>query len=91
SKKEVNIPFKRFEIKPGSEYHLMIKFKLKKATLWAKKDFIVAWEQLKFPYKLTKKKEPLFNLPSVEVKYTNSEIRIEVIISFMMSFLLIHH
>ncbi|MHA1406480.1 MAG: glycoside hydrolase family 2 TIM barrel-domain containing protein, partial [Candidatus Heimdallarchaeaceae archaeon] len=77
SKKEVNIPFKRFEIKPGSEYHLMIKFKLKKATLWAKKDFIVAWEQLKFPYRLTKKKEPLFNLPSVEVKYANSEIRIE--------------
>lgn len=43
---EVTVPAAIAKITPGSEYHLMISFKLKKPELWADATHTVAWEQM---------------------------------------------
>ena len=77
SVKEIKISYKQPEFKPKTEYHLMISFHLKKPTKWAKKDFIIAWEQFQIPYKVPDIKEETFNLPSIEIEYTEKDIRIK--------------
>ncbi|MEN8123180.1 MAG: glycoside hydrolase family 2 TIM barrel-domain containing protein, partial [Bacteroidota bacterium] len=47
--KIVTIPFGKFDISPGAEYHLKINFTEKQNTLWAKKGHKVAWNQIKLP------------------------------------------
>jgi len=44
-----NIPFKIEHPKPGAEYYLRISYQQKDKTLWADKDFEVAWDQFKLP------------------------------------------
>jgi beta-galactosidase len=46
----VAVPFTRPELKPGSEYWLVIRFQLSKATIWAEKGHEVAWAQLEMPF-----------------------------------------
>jgi len=74
----ITIPFKTPKTKANKEYWLNIKFKLKKTTLWAKKGYIVAWEQLKVPFK-TAKKQPLIttNYPKLNIKQTPDTIQIK--------------
>ena len=48
----IQIPFKKPELRPETEYHLMIKSTLAKNTLWAKKGFMIAWDQFKLPYEM---------------------------------------
>jgi beta-galactosidase len=49
-KKLVHIPFKKPDLQPGVEYWLKISVRLRHATPWAKKGYIVAWGQFKMPY-----------------------------------------
>ncbi|MFX1442045.1 MAG: glycoside hydrolase family 2 TIM barrel-domain containing protein [Promethearchaeota archaeon] len=48
----MQIPFEDPELKPETEYHLMIKSNLASNMLWAEKDFIIAWDQFKLPYEM---------------------------------------
>ncbi|MFX1597326.1 MAG: glycoside hydrolase family 2 TIM barrel-domain containing protein, partial [Promethearchaeota archaeon] len=59
--KDVKIPFKRPDLKPNTEYYLLIKFTLSRDTLWAKKGYMVAWDQFKIPYKAPE-------LPMIDIK-----------------------
>ncbi len=45
--KEIIIPFNKPDIKPASEYHLLISFQLKEDALWTAKGFVIAWDQFK--------------------------------------------
>jgi beta-galactosidase len=38
-------------LSPGEEYYLKVAFKLKADTAWAKKGHVVAWQQVKLPFK----------------------------------------
>jgi len=51
SYKTIEIPFTKFEPKPKKEYWLNIYASLKKDESWAKKDHIIAFEQLSLPFK----------------------------------------
>jgi beta-galactosidase len=52
--KEFKIPFKKPKIRSDCEYHLLVNFSLKEDCLWADKNHIVAWDQLKLPYQIPK-------------------------------------
>ncbi len=56
AKKGVSIPFIQPELQPKVEYHLLISFRLKSDKWWVNKDFEVAWEQFKLPFKIPTKK-----------------------------------
>ncbi len=45
----VKIPIRKIETKPGSEYMLKISFLESQNKLWAKKEFEIAWDQMKLP------------------------------------------
>ncbi len=77
STQEVVIQYKQPELKPKTEYHLLITLQLKKKTKWAQKDFTVAWEQFQIPYIFPDKKEETFNLPAIEIDYTETEVKIK--------------
>jgi len=47
---EINLPVKTPELKPGAEYFLKVSFALVQDELWAKKGFVIAWDQLQMPY-----------------------------------------
>ena len=77
SKKEIIISYKQPILRPQTEYQLNIYFKLKKKTNWAPKDYILAWEQFRIPFTLPERKEETFNLPSIEIAYTETEVKIK--------------
>ncbi|MFX1567857.1 MAG: glycoside hydrolase family 2 TIM barrel-domain containing protein [Promethearchaeota archaeon] len=56
---DIKIPFKKPDLKPNTEYYLLIKFSLSKDTLWAKKEYTMAWDQFKIPFKTPK--QPMIN------------------------------
>jgi beta-galactosidase len=77
STKVITIPFEKPTLKTKTEYHLQINFHLKKKTDWAEKDFLIAWEQFKLPYEYPPEPPKIStDLPSVELKYTENEIRV---------------
>jgi len=77
SSKVITIPFEKPTLKFDTEYHLIIYFTLKKKTMWAEKGFLVAWDQFRLPYEFfTSPPKPTLDFPSVELKYTETEIRV---------------
>ncbi|MGQ9620150.1 MAG: glycoside hydrolase family 2 TIM barrel-domain containing protein, partial [Bacteroidales bacterium] len=48
------IPYKKPEIKPGTEYYLFISFQQNDKTLWAEPGFEIAWEEFKMPWHMEK-------------------------------------
>ncbi|MCK4253175.1 MAG: DUF4981 domain-containing protein [Candidatus Heimdallarchaeota archaeon] len=75
SSSEIDVPFNKPELKPFSEYHLMIKFSLAVKTNWAKKGYVVAWEQFSLPFTLpTKPTASKRKLSSIEVDDTLEEL-----------------
>jgi beta-galactosidase len=48
--KELQINYKKPELKQNREYHLTIKFVLSNDQLWAEKGYVVAWDQFKIPF-----------------------------------------
>jgi beta-galactosidase len=45
----IELPLKRFEFKPGAEYHLMVRFSTVEDAFWAKAGHEIAWEQMALP------------------------------------------
>ncbi|MHA2307980.1 MAG: glycoside hydrolase family 2 TIM barrel-domain containing protein [Candidatus Heimdallarchaeaceae archaeon] len=76
SSKIVTIPYEKPDLTPGVEYHLLLKFSLKKAALWEKKGYVVAWEQFELPYKIAQTETIPLDLPAVELEYTEREIKV---------------
>ncbi len=74
--KEIKVPFVKPQLMPGAEYHIKLRFLLKKKTKWGKKGFTVAWEQFKLPFKMVERRELFLDLPSVDVKYVGDKIKI---------------
>lgn len=48
--KIVTIPFANPKLQSGGEYFLKVLFKLKKDELWAKRGYVMAWDQMKVPF-----------------------------------------
>jgi beta-galactosidase len=46
----LHIPFKKPVLKPGAEYWLKVRVHLRHNEPWAKKGYVVAWQQFKVPY-----------------------------------------
>jgi beta-galactosidase len=49
-KEEVTVKFIKPELKAGAEYWLKITFSLAEDTLWAKRGYVVAWDQFKVAF-----------------------------------------
>ncbi len=47
---EVTVPFRKPELKPGSEAFLTVRFSLSDDALWARRGHVVAWDQLELPF-----------------------------------------
>jgi len=75
--KEVLIPISPPDIRPNTEYHLKINFLLNKDTLWAKKGYIIAWDQFKIPYETDDKPEiKMSELNEIDLKESDKELSI---------------
>lgn len=71
------IPYKKPDLEPKTEYHLMIKFILAEETLWAEKGYILAWDQFRLPF-ITPKAQRLDSesIPPLHVEYFHEFIYI---------------
>jgi len=49
-KERVIIPFRMPVLEPGTEYWLVLRYKLSQDTLWAEKGYEVGWTQFKLPF-----------------------------------------
>jgi beta-galactosidase len=49
-KRIISVPYKKPELKPGTEYRLLVSFLQKEKTLWAEPGFEIAWDQLELPW-----------------------------------------
>jgi beta-galactosidase len=76
SSKIVTVPYEKPDLSPGVEYHLLLKFSLKKATPWGEKGYIVAWEQFELPFKIADTEIIPLDLPAVEIEYTATQIKV---------------
>ena len=77
STREIVIPYKPINLQNITEYQLTVSFQLKKKTKWASKGYTLAWEQFKIPYKVPLEKQETFNLPSIEIEYTETDVHIK--------------
>ncbi|MCG3255644.1 MAG: DUF4981 domain-containing protein [Candidatus Heimdallarchaeota archaeon] len=75
SSKKLMIPFLKPKKPDSNEYHLMIQFKLKKATSWARKGYLVAWEQFKVPFEGLKKVYDFDKTNDLEIQENVEEIK----------------
>ncbi|MHA1268990.1 MAG: glycoside hydrolase family 2 TIM barrel-domain containing protein [Candidatus Helarchaeota archaeon] len=76
-KKEIEIPFKKPEIKPSREYHLMIKSVLNKDMKWANKGHIIAWDQYKIPFEVPPSRyEDIKKMGSIKIEEDDQSIEI---------------
>jgi beta-galactosidase len=53
--KEYNLNYSVPELKAGSEYHLLVAFRLKVDKIWAEKGYEMAWDQFRIPVDTGKK------------------------------------
>jgi len=75
--KDVVISFRSHEIRSNTEYHLKIKFLLDEDTLWAKKGYILAWDQFKIPYDIHIKPEIEINkLEKIDIEESDDNLLI---------------
>lgn len=54
---KISIDFSKIIFDPNSKYHITIKFTLSNETIWAKKGFLVAWDQFEIPIDAPKRIE----------------------------------
>ena len=47
----IRIPYERPDLRPGTEYWLILRYKQAKDTPWAEKGYEVGWTQFKLPFK----------------------------------------
>lgn len=48
--KNVTLPFAKPQLQPGGEYYLKVLFKLHTDELWAKRGYVLAWDQMLVPF-----------------------------------------
>lgn len=75
SSKRLMIPFQKPKKPDSNEYHLMIQFKLNKTTSWARKGYLVAWEQFKVPFESLKKVYDFDKTHDFEIQENVAEIK----------------
>jgi len=65
---EISIPYSTPEIKQNTEYHLRITSILSEDTIWAKKGYIMAWDQFELPIDVIKEEEvSLNNIDKIDI------------------------
>jgi beta-galactosidase len=76
--KAITVPFKKPKLNAGAEYFLRLSFHLKEDKFWADKDHVVAWQQMKVPFKVPEV-EPvaLAKMPKLELTENNGKVNIE--------------
>ena len=67
--REVQVPFERPALRPGTEYWLKIRFALADDCRWADRGHVVAWEQFKLPFDVPDAPpKGVADLPPVELR-----------------------
>jgi beta-galactosidase len=74
----INLDYSLPEPKTGGEYHLNLRFKLTEDTIWAKKGFEVAWEQLPIPLEVPEKPVLIETESAVEIITIENQINLKV-------------
>ena len=75
--KQVNIPFKIDKSIPSTEYHIKITSVLSKDMPWAKKGYIVAWDQFKIPLDShIEAKQKISEIPTIKISESTESIKI---------------
>ena len=70
---EVNIPFKKPEVKSNAEYLLKVSFSLIQNSLWAKKGYILAWDQFQIPFNVPERAEiDIDSMDKIEIEESNN-------------------
>ncbi|MHA1299778.1 MAG: glycoside hydrolase family 2 TIM barrel-domain containing protein [Candidatus Helarchaeota archaeon] len=75
-KEKIQIDYKDLDVKPNMEYHILIKFLLAENQPWAKKGYIIAWDQFELPIKNDKIPEeiiPSSNIDSNEIIFKEND------------------
>ncbi len=74
----VTIPFKVPEkLKPGAEYHLVVRYRLSRDTLWAEKGYEVGWSQFRLQLDTPPRPEVRTDeMPFLNIEETDDEITI---------------
>jgi len=70
----LNIDFKKPNLKFGSQYYITFKGKLKQKMLWAEKGFIVFKEQFNLPYKFIKNEAKVEEFKALNINETNGNL-----------------
>jgi len=74
---DIRIPFKKPKLKPGSEYLIKVMFKLAEDTLWAKKGYLLAWDQFKLPFKTPPAPKPnIQDMPDLAVEESTAAYQV---------------
>jgi beta-galactosidase len=50
TKRVVSLPYKKYDLKPGAEYRLLVSFVQRNKCAWAEPGFEIAWNQLDLPW-----------------------------------------
>ena len=69
------IPVQEPKKPDDAEYHLMIQFKNKKATPWARKGHLVAWDQFEVPFKKIEKGYELDKRLDMKIQEKEEELK----------------
>ncbi|MHA1255341.1 MAG: beta-galactosidase small subunit family protein, partial [Promethearchaeota archaeon] len=75
--KQVNFPFKIDKSIQSTEYHIKITSVLSKDMPWAKKGYIVAWDQFKIPLDShIEAKQKISEIPTIKISESTESIKI---------------
>ena len=73
----IRIPYKKPELKPETEYWLVLRYKLAKDMPWAEKGYEIGWSQFKLPFKSPNPKPiNVKELPEVEIEENERIVKI---------------
>jgi beta-galactosidase len=72
---DLQVPFKKPELQPGTEYWLKITFTLAADTAWAERGHVLAWDQFQIPFNVPPAQVvDLTTMPSLTLKQTSQKI-----------------
>ncbi len=71
---QLQISYRKPLPKPGSEYYIKVIFSLADDTIWAKKDFVIAWEQFRLPFYAEPEAVDVSSIPDVALAQTDEMV-----------------
>ncbi|MFW9923405.1 MAG: glycoside hydrolase family 2 TIM barrel-domain containing protein [Candidatus Thorarchaeota archaeon] len=75
---EIVLPIKSPKLSPKTEYHISFGFKLNQNEIWAKKGYLVAWDQFKVPFEVPNPNVIDINkIPEIELFEEKDSIKIK--------------